>query len=303
MRIEHLEYFTKVVECGSITTAASQLFISPQGLSQAIKQLEKELDNEFFIRDSNNFTLSAAGQILYDNALRILSVNDDMRVELNQLKAAGKSTAERLRIYVSHSIANTFLPSALIGFHKKYPYIGTRIKELNSMEVFCTSDERKPSVTLFSLPEYLFETIRQKYPGRDYHITHTVPLLALFNRRSPLIRKKAVSSDEILRHPLVLYTTDHLIIKDLFRSDPDQANVILTSPNIETCRTLLANDENAVGFTNSMVEPFFDQSNALITRPVTPGFNFVFGYFSEKPEELPQIADDFIQIILKIMNH
>ena len=43
MRTEYLDYFVKVVEIGTISAAAELLYISPQGLSQAIQQLEKEL--------------------------------------------------------------------------------------------------------------------------------------------------------------------------------------------------------------------------------------------------------------------
>ena len=42
MRTEYLDYFVKVVEIGTISAAAELLYISPQGLSQAIQQLEKE---------------------------------------------------------------------------------------------------------------------------------------------------------------------------------------------------------------------------------------------------------------------
>lgn len=41
MRIDDLRYLVAIAEFGSISKASKHLFISQQGLSQAIQQLEK----------------------------------------------------------------------------------------------------------------------------------------------------------------------------------------------------------------------------------------------------------------------
>ena len=46
MTIQQLKYIIKVAECGSISEASKQLFISQPSLSSAIKELE----NEFGVR-------------------------------------------------------------------------------------------------------------------------------------------------------------------------------------------------------------------------------------------------------------
>ena len=43
MRIEVLEYFLEIAECRSFSQASSNLFISQQGLSKAMRALESEL--------------------------------------------------------------------------------------------------------------------------------------------------------------------------------------------------------------------------------------------------------------------
>ncbi len=302
MRIEHLEYFTKVVECGSITTAASLLFISPQGLSQAIKQLEKELDIDFFIRESNNFTLTTAGQLLYDNAQKILAINDDIHVGINQIKLFKNSMSQpRINIYATHMLNSTILPQAIIQLHKKFPSLGTRIWETDSRSVFDDADSREPAITFFGLPEQIFNKVSQKFGSNlEFNILKTAPLMAVFSKRSPLSSRKIIPIEEVVRHPLVLFLTDNLILRDLFNVDPDSSNIIMNSSNIETCRTLLANDDNAIGLTNSFAESFMSQANALTTRPIDPSANFMFGYFLTRISELPHEIYDFINIVTKI---
>ena len=70
MRTEYLDYFVKVVEIGTISAAAELLYISPQGLSQAIQQLEKELGAVLFCREGSKLHLTAAGSEAYDRHLK-----------------------------------------------------------------------------------------------------------------------------------------------------------------------------------------------------------------------------------------
>ena len=53
MKIEYCLYILDVVETGSIRKAAEKRFITQQGLSQAIKSVERELGIEIFNRSGN----------------------------------------------------------------------------------------------------------------------------------------------------------------------------------------------------------------------------------------------------------
>jgi len=58
MTLQQLKYIIKIVECGSITEAAKQLFITQPSLSAAVKDLEKELCIEIFYRTAKGISLS-----------------------------------------------------------------------------------------------------------------------------------------------------------------------------------------------------------------------------------------------------
>lgn len=61
MTIQQLKYMIKTVECGSITEAARQLYISQPSLSAALKDLETEFNISIFYRTSKGITLSPDG--------------------------------------------------------------------------------------------------------------------------------------------------------------------------------------------------------------------------------------------------
>lgn len=62
MQIKQLEYLLKIVECGSITQAAHQLYVSQPNLTKAIHQLEEEYNIEIFVRKPRGVELTAAGR-------------------------------------------------------------------------------------------------------------------------------------------------------------------------------------------------------------------------------------------------
>lgn len=72
MTLQQLRYIIKVVECGSITEASRQLFISQPSLSTAVKELESEIGIEIFYRTSKGISLSVDGSEFLSYARQII---------------------------------------------------------------------------------------------------------------------------------------------------------------------------------------------------------------------------------------
>ncbi|MCM1055519.1 MAG: LysR family transcriptional regulator [Bacteroides sp.] len=72
MTLQQLKYIIKIVECGSITEAAKQLFISQPSLSSALKEIEKEYGIEIFYRTPRGISLSADGREFLSYARQIV---------------------------------------------------------------------------------------------------------------------------------------------------------------------------------------------------------------------------------------
>lgn len=61
MTFQHLKYLLTVAEKGSITEAAKGLFISQPSLSNAIKEVEKEIGFSIFTRSRTGIALTKEG--------------------------------------------------------------------------------------------------------------------------------------------------------------------------------------------------------------------------------------------------
>ncbi|MFZ3131248.1 MAG: LysR family transcriptional regulator [Desulfosporosinus sp.] len=91
MTLQQLKYVIKTVECGSISEAAKQLFISQPSLSNTIKEMEAELGLELFSRSAKGIALSLDGAEFLSYARQVVE-----QAELLEQRYKDKKPAKRL---------------------------------------------------------------------------------------------------------------------------------------------------------------------------------------------------------------
>lgn len=91
MTLQQLKYIIKIVECGSISEAAKQLYISQPSLSNAVRELEKELGIEIFYRTTKGISLSVDGTEFLSYARQVVE-----QTELLEQRYLGKKPSKQL---------------------------------------------------------------------------------------------------------------------------------------------------------------------------------------------------------------
>ncbi|WP_076588819.1 LysR family transcriptional regulator [Vibrio ostreicida] len=74
MNIEHLYFFTAVVQQGSLTKAATKLGVSPQTVGRKIAQLESQIGCQLFVRHPTGYQPTVDGLSLHKQAQEIEEV-------------------------------------------------------------------------------------------------------------------------------------------------------------------------------------------------------------------------------------
>ena len=72
MTVQQLRYIITVAEAGSITDADKKLFISQPSLSNAVKDIEKEIGISVFIRSRTGITLTKEGMEFLGYARQVI---------------------------------------------------------------------------------------------------------------------------------------------------------------------------------------------------------------------------------------
>ncbi|MFT4413294.1 LysR family transcriptional regulator [Fredinandcohnia humi] len=125
MNLEVLEYYIKVYESKSVTAAAKDLYITPQGLSKTIKQLELDLDTELFFRGPRGMEATESGELLYARAKHICYLMKDIKKEIDIIN--GRKGV--LSVVVTYSSTLAVPPNFLFAFSDTYPDIQMKLRE------------------------------------------------------------------------------------------------------------------------------------------------------------------------------
>ena len=102
MNTKDLKCFQAVYEERSVSRAARRLFITPQGLSKNIRQLEEELHAVLFVRTSHGMAPTESGRFLYERSGRVIRQLEEIENGLRQLE----QRRERIRIGCANGALN-----------------------------------------------------------------------------------------------------------------------------------------------------------------------------------------------------
>ncbi len=81
MEFKQLEAFVAVVDYGSFSEAARRLYLTQPTISAHIRSLEDELHMKLIIRTTKKTTITAKGYQLYDSAVRMLEIRNNLLVK------------------------------------------------------------------------------------------------------------------------------------------------------------------------------------------------------------------------------
>ncbi|MFG6103425.1 LysR family transcriptional regulator [Leptothoe sp. EHU-05/26/07-4] len=131
MELRHLRYFLAVAEELHFGRAAGHLQMAQPPLSQQIKQLEIELGVQLFARTRRKVSLTAAGQVLQQEAQQLLQ---QLEQAVSKTQQASRGELGRLAIAFVSSAMYSLLPDYLKQFREQYPHVEIVLHELSTQE-------------------------------------------------------------------------------------------------------------------------------------------------------------------------
>jgi DNA-binding transcriptional LysR family regulator len=124
MELTQLEFFVSVVETGSFSKAALRVYRTQPAVSIAIRRLEEEIGAPLFDRSQKTPTLTDAGQLVYDYALRMLALRDRAQNAVSELRSLERG---RVRIGANESTSLYLLPQLILQYREKHPNVRVEI--------------------------------------------------------------------------------------------------------------------------------------------------------------------------------
>lgn len=113
-----LQAFTAVVDSGSFTLAARYLYRTQSAVSMQLAKLEELTGRPLLRRDNRKIQLTEEGEVLLGYARRMIRLNEDALVAMDQPFAEG-----HVRLGLPDDYAEYFLPDVLVRFAHAYPRV------------------------------------------------------------------------------------------------------------------------------------------------------------------------------------
>ncbi|MCJ8009349.1 LysR family transcriptional regulator [Lederbergia wuyishanensis] len=212
-KLDLYKIFCVVGKRKSFSQAAKELYMTQPAVSQAIMQLERELDTRLFNRTPKGVSLTDEGTILFEyanSAINLIEAGEEKLLEFKNL------TAGELKIGVGDTISRHFLLPYLEAFHNHYPNIKFKMVNGTTTEI-CTllkSGEVDIGVCNFPLEDPALEL----KPCIDIHD------IFVCGEKFKYLLSKPLSLEELVKLPLIMlepksnsrmYVEDYLISKGI----------------------------------------------------------------------------------------
>ncbi|RNM09156.1 LysR family transcriptional regulator [Dickeya undicola] len=201
MNIKQLQYFCKVVETGSASQAAKQLFLAPTAISMQISALEKELNGELFNRSSRPMTLTRLGEFLYQRAQELIFNFEKLETDAYQYM---NSESTSLTLGFVRSVMFNLLPETIKHFADSYGHINLHLKEVLS--------EYQPEM----LGNQAIDIGITREMDNDNFVSSELchelimvdPLVAAIPKNHYLSRKKFITLRDFCNSPFIIFPSD-----------------------------------------------------------------------------------------------
>jgi DNA-binding transcriptional LysR family regulator len=126
MELHQLETFLAVAEERSFSRAAVRLHRTQPAVSQVIRKLEEAVGETLFDRAARDGSLTAAGVLLRDYALRLLALRREASSALGELKSLERG---RLQLAANEYTCMYLLP-AIDRYRKEFPHVSVAVHRM-----------------------------------------------------------------------------------------------------------------------------------------------------------------------------
>lgn len=199
MDISHFTTFCAVVEAGSISKAAKELFVTQPAVSQKIQELEEHYQTQLLDRTNRGVQATETGLYVYSEAQKILALMANIKREIN----SRCDPSEELFIGASTTLGNFALPCSVFVFREKFPGCQINIDIGNATDIMNKLLSRRVEIGLIEGP--INKTWKDKMASEDIvcrEIAKTRMILVT-GSSGPCSDRKTIKLEELFYLPLL----------------------------------------------------------------------------------------------------
>lgn len=196
--VRQLNTFLTVADTGSFSRASEKLFVAQPALSRQIRMLESALHVDVFVRHGRGVVLTAAGELLYDRARKLMQ---DLERTLADVTAVGGEVTGQVMLGILPTVAHLFSGTIVEQYCQKFPQVDLAVKSAMSGTLQQMVAQHRLNIAITYNPT----------SQRNLRCMPLLeePLCLIGPSNSPFAGRSEITVDEVLKLPLILPEEKH----------------------------------------------------------------------------------------------
>ncbi len=256
MDIHDLKIFLTIAQEGSISKASKILYMTPQGISKVLKNLELEMGCQLFTREKMGMQLTESGERFREYALKDVDDYYQVKKGILHIEQRQKKVVDLLSAY---GILRLLTPDCIVAFQKKYPDIDFNYREYPDLPVEQLFAENEGNVA-FSIGDF------------DEHLYHVVPLATfpvglLVNKKHPLAKKDSVTIKDLNEEPMFIESSQFHIyhmITEKCEEAGFEPNIIFQTSGFSLCHKMVKENKGISVTVDFVFDDMYENDLKLI---------------------------------------
>ncbi|MCR5784997.1 MAG: LysR family transcriptional regulator [Eubacterium sp.] len=305
MRISDIQLFIEVANNRSLRKTAEQMYITQQGLSRIIDNIENELGAKLLERTARGVNLTKEGQLAFEYFEKI---QEDYSALHNALLDCDESAKEEhiFYIYTSPIITEFIIDNLIKHLKKKFPQIQFIIRENAPSNLIKKVDYYNNSLCIINLPESdLVSNKEIKNENLIFNKIYSEKLMLAVPTASASEYKSPITTKELATYSLIVINWDRNSNDEMMKrllSDKSSVPIVTNTTNSRLFNSLLAEDLSCCGITSPFKE-YFQPTPGRTTLPIKDSVTLQYGIIYSPECKYPEIVNEITHAISYIFKN
>lgn len=296
MTIQQLRYMITIAEKGSMNEAAKSLFISQPSLTNAVKEVEKEMNIIIFNRTNKGISISNEGDEFLGYARQILEQCNLMEERYKKKS----SRTQRFSVSTQHySFAvNAFVDVIREYSDEKYDFV---IRETQTYEIIEDVSRLQSEIGILYLSDTnrtVLSKIIQQHHLKFRELFQAKPHVFISNKH-PLKEKEIITLEDIEEYPYLSFeqgANNSFYYAEEILSTLDRERNIKVRDRATLFNLLVG--LNGYTISTGIIDEELNGPN-IISRPLDVEEDIIVGMVTHKERTLSKLAEKYIESLQK----
>lgn len=299
MTLQQLKYAITVAETGTITEAANKLYISQPSLTNAIHELEKEMNIIIFNRTNKGISISKEGEDFLGYARQVL----EQAAILEDKYKGDNGGKKKFCVSTQHY---SFAVNAFVDLIKKFGQdeYDFSLRETQTYEIIEDVARMRSEIGILFLNDFNEKVITKILKSYDleFHQLFVAKPHVFISRKHPLAQNQVITNEELEQYPYLSFEqgehNSFYFSEEIFSATERKKNI-----RVRDRATLFNLLIGLNGYTvcSGVIDKKLNGKD-IIAAPLADESDMRIGYITHKKGRISRLETTYLEALNKYFN-